>query len=115
MSGLLVYNSSMEGNGRSYDELVQLVWDWFEERNLQDPTMQLVKVNEEIGEICHEVSRGRFDSVALVDALGDSFVTLIGMCHHLGINPKTALEEAYNEIKDRRGKVVNGSFVKEGE
>lgn len=105
----------MEGKKRSYDELFQLVWEWFEERNLQDPTMQLVKVNEEIGEICHEVSRGRFDSVQLVDAIGDSFVTLIGMCHHLGIDPRSALDEAYEEIKDRKGKVVNGSFVKEGD
>lgn len=99
----------MEGKKRSYDELFQLVWEWFEERNLQDPTMQLTKVNEEIGEICHEVRRGRFDSVQLVDALGDSFVALIGMCHHLGIDPRSALEEAYEEIKDRKGKVANGS------
>lgn len=105
----------MDSNGRSFDELFQLVWEWFEERNLQDPVMQLVKVNEEIGDICHEVSRGKFDSVNLIDALGDSFVTLIGMCHHLGIDPKATLNAAYDEIKDRKGKVVNGSFVKDGD
>lgn len=105
----------MDSKGRSFDELFHLVWDWFEERNLQDPTMQLVKVNEEIGEICHELSRGRFKSDEMVDAIGDSFVTLIGMCHHLDIDPRSALEEAYEVIKDRKGKVVNGSFVKEGD
>lgn len=110
-----LYNKNVDNARRSYDELFQLVWEWFEERNLQDPTMQLVKVNEEIGEICHEVSRGRFDSTDLVDALGDSFVTLIGMCHHLGLDPGMCLNKAYDEIKDRKGTVVNGSFVKDGD
>ena len=100
---------------RSYEELFQLVWNWFEERNLQDPVMQLVKVNEEVGEICHEVSRGNLHSSELVDALGDTMVTIIGMCHHLGIDPKIALGFAYENIKDRHGKIQNGSFVKDEE
>lgn len=77
--------------------------------------MQLVKVNEEVGEICHELSRGRYKSDEMYDAVGDSFVTLIGMCHHLGLNPNECLDRAYEAIKDRKGKVVNGSFVKEGD
>lgn len=95
------------------DNLCKQVWQWFEDRGMNDPVAQLVKVNEEVGEICHEVSRGRLDSPELVDAIGDSFVTLIGMCHHLDLEPKDCLEVAYNQIKDRKGKVINGSFVKE--
>lgn len=98
---------------RTFDELINNVLDWFDEHDLHDPVMQMVKVQEEVGEIAHEISRNHLDSDELVDALGDSFVTLIGMCHHLNIDPTTALLKAYNEIKDRKGKVVNGSFVKD--
>ena len=74
--------------------------------------MQMVKVQEEVGELAHEISRGRYDTPEVVDALGDIFVTIIGMCHHLDIEPGYALLTAYHEIKDRKGKVINGSFVK---
>lgn len=95
------------------DELVKLVWNWFEEKDLSDPIMQYAKVNEEIGEIGRELTRGKYDSPEMVDALGDSFVTLIGMCHHLNIQPEGALSTAYYEIKGRKGKVVDGSFIKD--
>lgn len=95
------------------DELVKNVWEWFDEKNLNDPVMQMVKVQEEVGELAHEISRGHRDTNEVVDALGDSLVTIIGMCHHLNIRPEEALSLAYNEIKNRKGKVVDGSFVKE--
>lgn len=95
------------------DVLVEKVWKWFDDKKLSDPVMQMVKVQEEVGELAHEISRGHKDSVEVVDALGDTLVTVIGMCHHLHITPASALTLAYNEIKDRKGKVVEGSFVKE--
>ena len=95
------------------DDLSKKVWDWFDEKNLNDPVMQMVKVQEEVGELSHEISRGRRDGKEVVDALGDSLVTIIGMCHHLNIRPEEALSLAYDEIKNRKGKVVDGSFVKE--
>jgi NTP pyrophosphatase (non-canonical NTP hydrolase) len=94
------------------DELSKKVWDWFDEKGLSDPVMQMVKVQEEIGELAHEISRGHRDTNEVVDALGDSLVTIIGMCHHLNIRPDDALSQAYNEIKNRKGKVIDGSFVK---
>lgn len=97
----------------SLDELASKVWDWFEEHDLHDPVMQMVKVQEEVGELAHEITRGRHHSPEVIDAIGDTLVTIIGMCHHLNIDPATALSVAYNEIKDRKGKVIDGSFVKE--
>lgn len=95
------------------DDLVSKVWDWFDEKKLHDPVMQMVKVQEEIGELAHEISRGHRDTPEVYDALGDSLVTIIGMCHHLDIDPEVCLAMAYEEIKDRKGKVIDGSFVKE--
>ena len=93
--------------------LVMKVWDWFDQHDLHDPVMQMVKVQEEVGELAHEISRARYDTPEVVDALGDTLVTIIGMCHHLGIETGFALHTAYNEIKDRTGKEIDGSFVKE--
>lgn len=93
--------------------LVNKVWDWFDEHDLHDPVMQLNKVIEEVGELAHEITRGHRQSPEIEDALGDVLVTVIGMCHHLNYEPAHALGVAYNEIKNRKGKVVEGSFVKE--
>lgn len=97
----------------NWEELVQNVWQWFEDKGLHDPIMQYAKVNEEIGEIGHELTRNRYESDGLADAIGDSMVTLIGLCHHVNLDLYECLSKAYEEIKDRTGEVVNGSFIKE--
>lgn len=100
-------------NGASFDELIMMVYDWFEEKKLHDPVMQMVKVQEEVGELAHEVARAHYCSFEMADSIGDSFVTLIGMCHHVGLDPTNCLRLAYKQIRDRKGKVINNSFVKE--
>jgi NTP pyrophosphatase (non-canonical NTP hydrolase) len=97
----------------TFDKLIDDVYQWFDEHDLHDPVMQMVKVQEEVGELAHEVARSNFKSLEIIDALGDSFVTIIGMCHHLHIDPTFALFSAYEEIRDRKGKTINNSFVKE--
>lgn len=93
--------------------LTKAVWHWFDDKGLSDPIMQFVKMEEECGELAHELTRGRTDSFEVVDSLGDILVTVIGLCHHLHIPPEAALSLAYDQIKDRKGNVVNGSFVKD--
>lgn len=95
------------------DDLFKAVREWGRNKNLKDPIMQSCKVTEEIGEINHEITRNRFHSDELKDALGDSIVTLIILADILGYDLVDCLEAAYNVIKDRRGKTINGSFVRE--
>lgn len=97
------------------DDLVERTYKWFDDRDLHDPTMQMLKVYEEVGELSHEVCRGHYDTPECIDALGDSLVTIIGMCHHLGVHPTRALATALNEIEGRKGKVVHGNFIKDNE
>lgn len=47
--------------------------------------------------------------------MGDIFVTLIILCKQLDIDPMSCLESAYKKIKDRKGKTVNGQFIKESD
>lgn len=45
--------------------------------------------------------------------MGDIFVTLIILCEQIGIDPVECLEMAYEKISKRKGKTINGQFIKE--
>jgi len=49
----------------------------------------------------------------LVDGLGDTLVTLIILAAQYGLELEDCLEYAYNEIKNRTGKTVSGTFIKD--
>lgn len=100
-----------------YEELAEKVKEWANERELDsaDPRIQWMRVTEEIGEIRDVLlkpTKFANPDVAMQDALGDSLVTLIVLAHQLGFDTVECLALAYQVIKDRKGKMVNGSFVK---
>lgn len=96
-------------------DLVNDVIQWGRDKDLHDPKAQLNKVIEEVGEIAHEITRNNYESDELVDAIGDTLVTIIILSDILGINPEKALEEAYGVIKNRKGETKNGTFVRENQ
>ena len=96
------------------DELIKNVIRWGRDKGLNDPKAQLNKVIEEVGEIAHEVSRNRYGE-EFRDAIGDTLVTLIILADIASARPMACLELAYREIKDRKGKTENGTFVKDVE
>lgn len=49
------------------------------------------------------------------DAIGDIYVTLVMQAGVWGLKMEECVEYAYNQIKDRKGKMVRGVFVKEEE
>lgn len=95
------------------ETLIGKVQQWFVDRNLQslDGSGQLVKLQEEVGELKDAYIQA--DRAAEIDAVGDVTVVLIGYCMQRGLDFEACLESAYNEIKDRKGKVTDGVFVKE--
>ena len=50
---------------------------------------------------------------SLLLEMGDIFVTLIVLCRQIGIEPTKCLDMAYEKIKGRTGKTVNGIFIKQ--
>ncbi|WP_159583481.1 MazG-like family protein [Streptococcus halichoeri] len=101
----------------TFEELQKLVEEWSVKKDLNkaDPRIQWMRVTEEIGEIRDVLLKPtKFGNaeLALIDAIGDSLVTLIVLSQQLNINIVEALEAAYNEIKYRKGKMINGTFVK---
>lgn len=107
-----------EAHGMGYINTITDIIRWGRDKGLNDPKSQLNKVIEEVGEIAHEITRNNYDLNAidqpdeLVDALGDSFVTLLILSDILGVDPLDAMSTALEAIKDRKGKTVNGTFVK---
>jgi NTP pyrophosphatase (non-canonical NTP hydrolase) len=95
------------------NDLTVRIYAWFDEKGLHDPAMQFAKLNEEVGEMAHELTRWRKDSEEMKDAIGDVFVTLVGMAHHLDMDLSECINMAYQTIRNRKGKVIEGSFVKE--
>ena len=49
------------------------------------------------------------------DALGDCVVVLTILAHQCGFDLEDCTKTAYEVIKNRKGKTINGSFVKEKE
>jgi NTP pyrophosphatase (non-canonical NTP hydrolase) len=90
------------------------VIEWANERGLikqENAPKQFIKLTEEVGELASALLKG--DPYETIDAIGDIQVVLIILCEQLNINYSEALESAYNEIKERKGKTVNGTFIKE--
>ena len=104
-----------------YDTLTDLIAkinEWADERNLKqaDPKIQWMRVTEEVGEIRDVLlkpTKFTDPQMALKDAIGDTLVTIIVLAHQLDLDVTECLGIAYEEIKNRKGKMVNGTFVKE--
>lgn len=88
---------------------------WGREKGITNGKSQFAKVVEEIGEAAHEISRGTTDSKAFEDAIGDILVTVIILADIYGYDAEDCLALAWKEIKDRKGKSVDGVFVKESD
>ena len=80
--------------------------------------MQYAKINEEVGELAHEVTRGHcgteiVPSEETIDAIGDILVTVIIFADIVGVDVTGALGLAYDTISKREGKTIDGSFIKD--
>lgn len=95
------------------DNIISKIEQWVIDRNIhtQDPARQFNKTVEELGELAKGLNKGNEDQIK--DGIGDVVVTLIAICLQKGYVFNDCLELAYNEIKDRKGKIIDGVFVKE--
>jgi NTP pyrophosphatase (non-canonical NTP hydrolase) len=90
-----------------------LIRDWAKERGLYDkgdPKTQALKLVEEVGETCRAILKE--DKIEAIDGVGDCVVVLTNLAELLGTPIEVCINTAYNEIKDRKGKMNNGTYVK---
>ena len=91
-----------------------LIRKWASNRGLYkdgDPKTQALKLVEEVGETCKAILKS--DQAEIEDGIGDCVVVLTNLAHLCNTNIEHCIELAYNEIKDRKGKMDNGTFKKD--
>ena len=101
---------------KNFETLVAKVVIWADERGIfdaADPLAQLDKTQEELDETIEAVKQSGFDNPEVVDGIGDMLVTIIIAAKMMGLDPTHCLNVAYDEIKDRTGKMVGGKFIKD--
>jgi NTP pyrophosphatase (non-canonical NTP hydrolase) len=96
------------------DDLFNCIRAWANERGLYDkgdPKTQYIKLMEETGEIGRAILKN--DTEQIIDGIGDAVVVLTNLAELCGVPIEECIQEAYNVISKRTGKMVNGTFVKD--
>lgn len=92
----------------------ELITQWATERGLFDPPRpipQALKTQEELDELFAAIKAE--DKAEIVDAIGDIVVTLVIQARIHGYTLSECMWAAWEQIKDRKGKTVNGMFIKD--
>ena len=95
------------------DNIFDCIRIWAAERGLYDKgdvKTQYIKLMEETGEIGRAILKE--DTAELVDGIGDAVVVLTNLAELAGVPIEDSIQEAYNVIAKRKGKMINGTFVK---
>jgi len=95
-------------------KMFENIRSWAEERGIYaegDSKTQLIKLQEEMGELAKATLEK--DQPEVIDAIGDMVVVLTNLAHLNGVHIETCIAEAYNVIAKRKGKMINGTFVKD--
>lgn len=93
---------------------IDKIEQWATDRNLilgATTQAQMLKMTEEVGELAHGIARN--DLAEIKDAIGDCVVVLTILSRQSGLTLSECVESAFEEIKDRKGRMENGVFVKE--
>jgi NTP pyrophosphatase (non-canonical NTP hydrolase) len=108
------YECCDENNPCTCKPRFDLIREWADERGLYengDPKTQALKLTEEVGETCRAILKG--DMPEITDGIGDCVVVLTNLAELVGVPIEICIDAAYDEIKNRKGKMVNGTYVKE--
>jgi NTP pyrophosphatase (non-canonical NTP hydrolase) len=91
-----------------------LIRQWAQDRNLiegSDLKSQFVKLIEEAGELANAI--GKKNDIEFADAIGDMVVVLTIIAAQNGMMIEDCIDGAWQEIKDRKGKMIDGIFLKD--
>ena len=114
----IVFSSYPEGmtveENLSTDEYVKKIVGWHHDRNLIDGSTdkdQFAKLIQEAGELSDSICKGKDVS----DDIGDMMVVLLNIAERNKLSIKDCLAKAWNDIKDRKGRMIDVIFVKESD
>jgi len=91
-----------------------LIREWADTRGLYengDTKTQALKLVEEVGETCRAILKEDYEEVT--DGIGDCVVVLTNLAELHGVSIEDCIGYAYDEIKNRKGKMANGTYEKD--
>jgi hypothetical protein len=115
------------------NELIDKTRQWFHDKGIianSNPLKQLEKSQEELTETRDAVVKLKYLGAIvelqsgvgvdecldllneIKDGIGDTVVTLIGVCEMYGFTLEECLQMAYDTISKRNGTMIDGIFVK---
>lgn len=114
-----------------FEEFEENITKWSNERGLLDAgkiqditgpihdelikSKQLNKLMEEVGELSEDFNKRDADEEHMrhmIDSIGDTLVTLTTFAHQNGLSMEQCYDKAWSHIKNRKGKMIDGTFVK---
>lgn len=117
--------------------LINNVRQWFHDKGISENSNPLKQIEKTIEEIIETrdaavkldwltndhniIATGSYSSIVmhltheLKDGIGDTLVTLIGVCEMYEFSLEECLQQAYDVISKRSGRVVDGIFIKNKE
>ena len=107
-------NSTYPEKLYSYQDQFELIRQWATDKGIYksgDARTQYVKLMEEAGELAQAILKN--DEPEVIDAIGDMVVVLTNLAKLRGHNIEDCIGSAYDVIKSRQGKMINGTFVKQ--
>ena len=107
-------NSTYPEKLYSYQDQFELIREWATDKGIYksgDARTQYVKLMEEAGELAQAILKN--DEPEVIDAIGDMVVVLTNLAKLRGHNIEDCISSAYDVIKSRQGKMINGTFVKQ--
>ena len=109
-----IYNKAMAKAGAFQKHDFDKIRNWAEEKGILDKgdlKTQLIKLYEEAGELSQSILKNNREDT--IDAIGDCVVVLTNLAELAGVRIEDCISAAYDEISNRTGKMINGTFVKD--
>ena len=114
MWGIVAKVTNTYGSNVNVGDFIQDIAQWHHDRNLINGSTnitQFAKLISEAGELSNNIAKGK----DCRDDIGDMIVVLVNIAERNGYTIEECLAQAWNDIKDRKGKMINGTFVKEAD
>jgi len=95
--------------------IIDNIIQWHQDRNLIEGSTnkdQVLKLAQELGELSDNVCKNNHPML-IADDLGDMMVVMLNIMYRNELTIDVCLQKAYDSIKDRKGKMIDGIFVKE--
>jgi NTP pyrophosphatase (non-canonical NTP hydrolase) len=110
----LEYKNQPESVEVNEPNVYDLIRQWADERGIYrngDTKTQFVKLQEETGELARAILKNNREE--FIDAIGDAVVVLTNLAALEGLKIEDCITSAYEVIANRKGSMINGTFVKE--